>query len=308
MNEIIESAEYNKAVALHRRICVNVELVQQNLFDMCQALKEMRDGKLYKELGYTEFDDYCKENVGMSDRQAYKYIAVFEQMPEKISEPGSRISILYRLTTLEEKERQKIAETVDINTVSRRELESRIADLKKANDRLMSKVEETEKKAAASRKNEEAACGKLSVMRTDFEMEQQRSKQLEARLNAEAARSAELENKIEELETRPIEVAVENDSSAIEDIKKENEERLKELRNEHEHELEKLKAKYEGRIQEASGIKEEVIDTKAVFKAYLSIAVDASKRLIEFINNNPDELFISRTRSLFETIIKEVKT
>lgn len=117
----------------------------------------------------------------------------------------------------------------------------------------------------------------------------------------------QLEKQIEELESRPIEVAVEKDIAAVEDIKKESEKRLNKLRTEHEHEVEILKAEYENRLKDVSSKKEEVIDTKAVFKAYLSIAVDASKRLIEFINNNPDEFFISRTKSLFDAIIKEVK-
>ena len=52
--------------------------------------------------------------------------------------------------------------------------------------------------------------------------------------------------------------------------------------------------------------KEEIIDTKEVFKAYLSNAIDASKRLLEFINANPDEIFKEKARSLFETMQKEV--
>lgn len=200
---------------------------------------------------------------------------------------------LYLLAKLDEPQREEIRQTVNVEEVSVRELKAKIEDLKKANDRLMGKVDEAEKKAADSRKSEETACGKLSILRTDSKMKDQKIIQLE--------------KQIEELESRPIEVAVEKDIAAVEDIKKESEKRLNKLRTEHEHEVEILKAEYENRLKDVSSKKEEVIDTKAVFKAYLSIAVDASKRLIEFINNNPDEFFISRTKSLFDAIIKEVK-
>lgn len=49
MNEL--TAEYAKAADLDRKIKVSAQLAQQSLYDMCMGLKEMRDNKLYKELG-----------------------------------------------------------------------------------------------------------------------------------------------------------------------------------------------------------------------------------------------------------------
>lgn len=292
MNEIIESADYNKAVALHRRICANAQAAQESLWEVCRGLKEMHDTKLFKELGYSSFEEYTEKEVGIKRHQAQKYLAV-AGLENGDTYHHLGLSKLALLAKLDEPQREEIQHSVNVEEVSVRELKAKIEDLKKANDRLMGKVDEAEKKAADSRKSEETACGKLSILRTDSEMKDQKIIQLE--------------KQIEELESRPIEVAVEKDIAAVEDIKKESEKRLNKLRTEHEHELEILKAEYENRLKEASAKKEEVIDTKAVFKAYLSIAIDASKRLVEFINNNPDELFISRTKSLFEAIIKEVK-
>ena len=76
MNEIIESAEYTKAVALHRKICANAQAAQESLWEVCKGLKEMRDGKLYKELGYNSFEDYTENEVGLSRFMAYKYAAI----------------------------------------------------------------------------------------------------------------------------------------------------------------------------------------------------------------------------------------
>lgn len=301
MNEIIESADYTKAVALHRRICANAQAAQESLYEMCKALKEMRDGKLYKEFGYDNFEVYCKSELGMTDRNARNYIAVIENFTEENRKTfsGLQTSKLFLLAKLDEQERTELAQNTDLENTSVRELKSKIDDLKKANDRLMDKVDEAEKKAAASRKSEESACGKLSILRTDLEMQQQKTKQLESE-------NASLEAQVKELESRPVEVAVEKDTAALEALQKENDERISALKNSHTAELEKLKTEYEDKLKNIPVTKEEVVDTKEVFKAYLSNAVDASKRLLEFINANPDELFKEKARSLFETMQREV--
>lgn len=300
MNEIIESAEYTKAVTLHRRICANAQAAQESLYEMCKSLKEMRDGKLYKELGYESFENYAETEVGMTKRNANRYVSIADMLSKNGTPVSQKLGVtkLYLLSTLSEEERTEVVQSTDIDSVSKRELESKIADLKKANDRLMDKADEAEKKAAASRKSEESACGKLSILRTDLEMQQQKTKQLESE-------NASLEAQVKELESRPVEVAVEKDTAALEALQKENDERINALQSSHTAELERLKTEYESKLKNISE-KEEIIDTKEVFKAYLSNAVDASKRLLEFINANPDEIFKEKARSLFETMQKEV--
>lgn len=300
MNEIIESADYTKAVALHRRICANAQAAQESLYEMCKSLKEMRDGKLYKELGYESFENYAETEVGMTKRNANRYVSIADMLSKNGTPVSQKLGVtkLYLLSTLSEEERTEVVQSTDIDSVSKRELESKIADLKKTNDRLMGKVDEAEKKAAASRRSEESACGKLSILRTDLEMQQQKTKQLESE-------NASLEAQVKELESRPVEVTVEKDTAALEALQKENDERINALQSSHTAELERLKTEYESKLKNISE-KEEIIDTKEVFKAYLSNAIDASKRLLEFINANPDEIFKEKARSLFETMQKEV--
>ncbi|MCR5075090.1 MAG: hypothetical protein K6A79_04735, partial [Ruminococcus sp.] len=43
-----------------------------------RTLKSFGGSRLYKELGYSELNDYCKSELGMSDRTAYKYISIAE--------------------------------------------------------------------------------------------------------------------------------------------------------------------------------------------------------------------------------------
>lgn len=80
MSEIIISEQYKAAIELNQKIIITAQAAQQNLYDMCVMLKQMRDDKLYKELGYANFEDYCENKVGMNRRNAYRYIAVIENV------------------------------------------------------------------------------------------------------------------------------------------------------------------------------------------------------------------------------------
>ena len=68
--------QLEKAVKLNQEILISADNAQKSIWTMCTKLKEMRDGKLYKELGYSDFEDYCESEVGMKRRCAYKYISI----------------------------------------------------------------------------------------------------------------------------------------------------------------------------------------------------------------------------------------
>jgi hypothetical protein len=74
--EIIITENYSRAVSLHRKICANAQAAQESLFEVCKGLKEMRDGKLYKELGYQKFEDYTQTELGIKRHMAQKYLAI----------------------------------------------------------------------------------------------------------------------------------------------------------------------------------------------------------------------------------------
>lgn len=80
MSEITVSEQHKHAIELHQKIIVSANLAQQNIWDMCVSLKAMRDNKLYKELGYQNFEGYCETEVGFSRMQAHKYISIIENI------------------------------------------------------------------------------------------------------------------------------------------------------------------------------------------------------------------------------------
>lgn len=306
MNEL--SAEYIKAAELDRRIKTSAQLAQQSLYDMCMGFKEMRDSRLYKELGYSDFGEYCEQETGFKRTNVYNYISVAENLPEDFVHSSGQIGIkkLTLLSTLSDEQRETITETTDIENTTVKELKAKIDSVKKQNDAL----------------HEE--------MRYREEEHETKSQKFKDRI-------AELEAEIKELESRPIEVAVETDSKEVANLKdamrrvdldwsekyskleedslkdrrellqkaeqaeKDKQDKLSQLREE----LDRTKSEYEkklaGKVDAAP-----MQDDKAIFKAYLSIAVDSVTRLVDFVNEHNDSdnygLFTQKARQLADII------
>ena len=62
MSEEIMLTEQQQAEALHKQITGYGEVIYQSLYGMCTAIKQMRDSKLYKALGYDTFEAYTEES------------------------------------------------------------------------------------------------------------------------------------------------------------------------------------------------------------------------------------------------------
>lgn len=280
MNEL--TAEYAKAADLDRKIKVSAQLAQQSLYDMCMGLKEMRDSKLYKELGYQNFEEYCENEVGIKRNQAMKYakIAEIENAQSTVHFEKIGTEKLYLLAKLDEPQREEIQQATDLESTSVKELKARIAELKAIADKSQGTISQLES-------------------------------ELESKKNSITA----LEEQVEELESRPVEVAVAGtDSHEIENLKdamkrvdldwslKYNELQESNLKESieknkvHTAEIEKLKAEYEEKLANTA---KSGADCKEVFKVYLANAIDAVKRLISFANDYPEE-------KLFKEKIKEL--
>lgn len=306
MNEL--SAEYIKAAELDRRIKTSAQLAQQSLYDMCMGFKEMRDSRLYKELGYSDFGEYCEQETGFKRTNVYNYISVAENLPEDFVHSSGQIGIkkLTLLSTLSDEQRETITETTDIENTTVKELKAKIDSVKKQNDAL----------------HEE--------MRYREEEHETKSQKFKDRI-------AELEAEIKDLESRPIEVAVETDSKEVANLKdamrrvdldwsekyskleedslkdrrellqkaeqaeKDKQDKLSQLRAE----LDRTKAEYEKKLSGKADTAP-VQDDKAIFKAYLSTAVDSVTRLVDFVNEHNDSdnygLFTQKARQLADII------
>lgn len=309
MNEL--SAEYIKAAELDRRIKTSAQLAQQSLYDMCMGFKEMRDSRLYKELGYSDFGEYCEQETGFSRMNVYNYIRVAEKLPQDFVNSSLQIGVkkLTLLAKLSDEERTELAENIDLESTTVKELKAKIDILQNERDRAM-------------KSNAEAS---HQVFMADKKVLEMKNK------------VTQLEAEIKELESRPIEVAVETDSKEVANLKdamrrvdldwsekyskleedslkdrrellqkaeqaeKDKQDKLSQLREE----LDRTKAEYEKKLAGKAEITP-TQDDKAIFKAYLSTAVDSVTRLVDFVNEHNDSdnygLFTQKARQLADII------
>ena len=279
------SAQYSKALDLHNRISAAAQLVQQNLWDMCRGLKEMRDGKLYKELGYQNFEEYCETEHGFSRQQAHKYISIIENVNRENVNPGLHLGVrkLYLLSTLSEPEQKKITAENDVESMTVKELEAQIRELKADNKRLSVTNDSTKTQ--------------LDIALKDYRRVNKEKLQLKDKVE-------DLENEIDDLRSRPIEATVTEQSDDVRQLKEEmdylkksyeqRQEQMKKASEQNRAETARLlseqKERYEEKLRQVSSVPSKQ-DDKQVFKAYYTTAYDSFKRMVDFAKNSEDAAF-----------------
>lgn len=291
MNKNEISKSYSKALELHNKILVSAQLAQNSLWDMCAGLKEMRDGKLYKELGYQNFEDYCQTEFNMSRRNAYRYISVIENCSKQNVTSMSHFGAtkLFLLASLSESEQEKITAENDVESMTVKQLESEIKQLKEKNSELKLDLDELSEE-------HERVCAQVN---TDNDT-----------ISGLRQNISSLNQTIEELESRPIEVAVAEPSEdvrqlklTIKNLERTTEEQLdrvqedhikaeRRLREEHKKDLEqKLMEQANAYEQKLAEAQQTDGDDKQAFKAYFAAAYDSFNRMIEFARTSPNKAF-----------------
>lgn len=277
MQEIVLTKQHKTAIELNQKIIITAQAAQQNLYDMCVMLKQMRDDKLYKELGYQNFEDYCENEIGFSYRHSHRLITIIENVKNLTSMSGVGSTKLSLLATLSEPEQEQIQQTVNLEDTSVRELKAEIAKLKDAHKKELKELSDENTKLN----------GKMKELVSDADTVR--------------AELAEANEKITELESRPVEVAVQDNpesSKKIEELnrklldeslqknkeKKKNgelEERIKKAEKELA-DLRDINKMQEQRIKN-SELASVSPDTKEVFRAYYQHSILAMDTLIGFI-------------------------
>jgi len=312
MSEITVSEQHKQAIELHQKILVSANLAQQNIWDMCNGLKTMRDNKLYKELGYTNFEEYCENEVGMKRSNAYNYISIVEKInPENVQTFGqiSR-SKLMLLATISEPEQAEIFEKVNLESTTVKQLKAEIEKLK--SEKASKQIELSEAKRNAS-----SAQVRLHETSVELERKCKKCEELSDRLD-------DANEQIKELENRPIEVAVQessdNERRLQETIKaleqnnikhydelekqyREDEQAVRQmLEKEKQEALLKQREEYEEKLNSLQADNNEG-DDKDIFKAYFSIAYDSFNRMLEFAKHSKDkDFFKSKVKNLIEAL------
>lgn len=279
---IVETAEYTKAVTLHRRICANAQAAQESLYEMCKALKEMRDGKHYKELGYDNFEGYCKSELSMTDRNARNYIAVIENFTEENRKTfsGLQTSKLFLLAKLDEQERIEIAQNTNLESTSVRELKAKITELEKEKGKLIDDIKRAGDEKAGYKERQDKLLTRNKQLVSELERTENERDKLESDLDETKETVQSLEKQLEELENKPVDVY--ENTAKISELTRQ----IEEMQIEHAAKISRLQSEYKSKEAGEPEV------CKAVFQAYLTSAADALHRLCDFAEEHkPAEEF-----------------
>lgn len=259
MSEEIMLTEQQQAEALHKQIKSYGSIIMQSFYGLCAAIKQMRDTKLYKQLGYSSFEGYTEAELGMKKVQAYSYIAVAENLTEDFVRSSEQIGIkkLYLLAMAPEETRAEIVDNTDLESTTVRELREQIAALQSAKE--SAEVDAAQAKDAIHEAEEARERTRLTLKgMLDKHIEHERS----------------LEAQIKELESKPQDVAVMDNTEEIDRLNAE---------------IEQLRQQISEKPDTQLALGVDPIyqnDTKAVFKPYLTAAIDALNRLTAFMEQN----------------------
>ena len=290
MSDEMMLTEKEQAEALHKQITGYGEVIYQSLYGMCTAIKQMRDSKLYKALGFDTFEAYTEEKLGMKRSQAYNYITIAEKLTEDFVQPVGQIGMrkLLMLAALTDDERAEIVQNTNLAETTVRELKAQIAALQSQN--ADSEKARLDAETRAQQWYDKAQDAEEAVKEAEEAKERNRLT-LKSLIERKAEQVRQLEAKIGELESRPQDVAVMDRTEEIDRLNAE----ITELRG-------KLAEKPDMQMpMNVEPIYRQ--DTKAVFKPYYTAAVDAINRLADFIAQHSTDknynFFIEKMHSAF---------
>ena len=272
-NDLTITTDYIKAKDLDRKIKTSAHLAQQSLYDMCMGFKEMRDSKLYKELGYSNFGDYCEKETEIKKSNVYNYIV------QSIGQIG--MTKLTLLTTIPEETRTEIVETTDLEKTSVKELKAKLAELQETNKKL-----EDDKTSAKERQDK--------LLKKNLQLVEEIDSFKDEKAKTEEKVQC-LENQIKELENKPHDCY--EDTTKIDELTA----TLNEEREKHKAELENLKSK---EVSTNTNASEKNIEGQ--FRAYTISAVDAMSRLTTFVEENSESF--SQYNSFFLEKLERIVT
>lgn len=287
---ILENPEaHARAYYLRDDTKARLSVIEENYYAVCKNMKEMRDGKLYKELGYQNFEDCCKVEFGIKKVQAYKYISIAERLPEDFVQSTVRIGTekLSVLAMLDEPTREAVTETVDVENTTVKELKAEINKLKAEKSAVM--AEKQNVMLALNRSQDETAQAQTELMNTQKEVEQlrQSNAELTEDNNYLIRRCAEAEEDLEEAQNAPIDHAVLEDTESKKELERVRGlmEKMSEGFSQKELAIEeRVRKEYEEKLAAARNGG----DGRQVYKFLIENAMQSVARVKSFLKQHPD--------------------
>lgn len=218
------SERQERAILLTRQIIANGNIAANSMLEMGRDLKIVRDERLFSEMGFESFEDYCEKQIGIGKRHGYNFIQVFERFgEERLAQlQGLGITKLLEIAKLDDEDANDLLRKNDVNALSVRELSAKVEEYRNKYEQLTLLLEEEKSKNAQEgsleaeieelKKLLETAQREKETLREQFHQSEKRNEVKSNALVKAAQRyddeRKEYQKRINELENRPVEVAV----------------------------------------------------------------------------------------------------
>jgi len=270
------SADTMSALNIHQKIITAEQTAANAMISLCENLKLMRDKHLYEALGFKKFDTYTEQACGIKRRQAYNYISTYEKLGGTVLQSNASLGIT------------KLQLLTEVCAVDRDDF---IAD----NDLAGMSVKEIKELVEKSKQQGE----QLALLGDELNDSNNAQKSLQADKQNLAEENKLLHKRIKELESKPVEVAVQEPTQAqIEAAAKSK--------------INSLKASFEREKQNAveEAVKQATEKTKSSVKETLEkdykaklesiekerqAALDKAKQLANRLDKNADAELVTAT-------------
>lgn len=179
------------SLALHQKILATEQAGAIIKVMQGKNLKIMRDIKLFNTLGFDSFEEYTERACGIKRRQAYNYITIYEKLGEKFLQSNAQLGIT------------KLQLLTEVCAVDR-------DDFVAENNLKGMSVSEIKKLVEKSKQQGE----QLALLGDELNDSNNAQKSLQADKQNLAEENKLLHKRIKELESKPVEVAVQEPTQA----------------------------------------------------------------------------------------------
>lgn len=270
------SADTISALSTHQKIITAEQTAANAMISLCENLKLMRDKHLYEALGFETFDTYTEQACGIKRRQAYNYISTYEKLGGTVLQSNAQLGIT------------KLQLLTEVCAVDRDDF---IAD----NDLAGMSVKEIKELVEKSKQQGE----QLALLGDELNDSNNAQKSLQADKQNLAEENKSLHKRIKELESKPVEVAVQEPTA--EQIEAAAKSKINSLKASFE--KEKQNAVEEAVRQATEKTKSSVKETlEKDYKAKLEsiekerqAALDKAKQLANRLDKNADAELVTAT-------------
>lgn len=148
----VSTERLDRAAKLTQRILANGSIAANSMIEMGRDLKAVRDERLFTELGFGSFEEYCEKKVGIGKRHGYNFIQVYEKFgEEKLQQlQGLGITKLLEIAKLDDEDAEDLMRNNDVSGLSTRELSAEVEKYKNKYEQLTMLLEEEKSKNAES--------------------------------------------------------------------------------------------------------------------------------------------------------------